>query len=263
MHNRGAANSKFAALFPLPIITFIASNSPSKPSSTLTGPRLILTTVKQANIYSRLKKCKLEGVVNSRITPHKVSFPALSSDLAYGPAWMKRSKIYSFSARTEEGFVLSLVVIVGLILGIGAMALVTKGASSMVSSIKQQQSKEALAVAEAGMDIVLGKLNTDSPAFLVKTLPEWSNQDLLSGTVDNASGTSIGRWRVAAYTYKGNTLYGGTGTLKIQGERLAEGSSTQVLSKAEIEQEFSIIYKSPGFPVARGVNRWQSFEQLP
>ena len=59
----------------------------------------------------------------------------------------------------EQGFILALVVIVGLILAAGAMALIARSTSGMLGSIRQQQSREAREIAENGTGRVVERLN--------------------------------------------------------------------------------------------------------
>ena len=49
----------------------------------------------------------------------------------------------------EQGFILAVVVIVGLILAAGAMAMMARSTSGLLGSIRQQQSREAREIAEA------------------------------------------------------------------------------------------------------------------
>jgi len=175
----------------------------------------------------------------------------------HGSAWLARAQK---PGHEQAGFALALAVAVGLILGLGALAMVIRASSALIGSIRQQQSKEALAVAEAGMETVLGKLNTQYPYLLANNHPSWSTPAYIpasvcknmvgtnyasmptTGSVADRSSTTVGSWRVVSYTYKGNTYFGGTGLLRIEGTRFAPVSA-KTLAKAQIEEEFSVKYK--------------------
>jgi len=160
----------------------------------------------------------------------------------------------------EEGFALALAVAIGLILGLGALALVIRGASALLGSIRQQQSKEALSAAEAGIEKVLGTLNTRYPYLLANNHPSWTSPAFIpanvcrnmagtnyalmptQGTITNASNNEVGQWKVINYNYKGNYYYGGSGTLRVEGTRISPGNVAQ-LAKSQIEAEFTVKYK--------------------
>jgi hypothetical protein len=167
--------------------------------------------------------------------------------------------------RSEEGFALATAVIVGFIVGLGALALAIRGSSALIGSIRQQQSKEALAVAEAGTESILGILNTRYPYLLANNyqppqgitwnpptyIPANVCRNMAStnyanmptfGSVADKGGQTVGNWRIVSYSYNGNYYFGGTGRLRIEGTRLKPNAATP-LSRAQIEQEFSVKYK--------------------
>ena len=96
----------------------------------------------------------------------------------------------------DEGFVLALVVIVGLILAAGAMALMARSTSGMLGSIRQQQSREAREIAENGTGRVVERLNREYSYLLINCYDrdvntvDWSNC---------RSKAAIGTWNAPKY----------------------------------------------------------------
>jgi hypothetical protein len=147
---------------------------------------------------------------------------------------------------------------------------VLRGSGALIGSARQQRSREALAIAEAGLESTLAALNTTHPYLLTnnhnpaagscwdaadgcptstarfpksicRNMTEDSQRAIpLSGSISNASGV-IGEWRVRRYVYAGNQFYGGSGTLSIEGTRL--GSNNAVLATSRVEQTVSIKIK--------------------
>ncbi|MEB3349687.1 MAG: hypothetical protein VKO00_06695 [Cyanobacteriota bacterium] len=181
--------------------------------------------------------------------------------------------------RHQEGFVLPLVVAVGLLITIGSMALVLRGSGALIGSARQQRSREALAIAEAGLESTMNALNTTNyylltnnhdPGSSSNPKPCWAPGDgcitgnatipgrvcrsmidgdgnidippiALSGSVQNASGT-IGDWRVVKYVFQGSTYFGGTGSLTIEGVRRTSLTGP-VLARSRVEQQVSVKLK--------------------
>jgi hypothetical protein len=164
------------------------------------------------------------------------------------------------STKPDRGFALALTVAVGIILGIGALAMVIRASSALMGSIRSQQSKEALAVAEAGVESVIGKLNTHYPYLLVNNHPNWGSPSFIpthvcrnmqgisyasmptAGEVKGSNNKTLGNWQVVSYGFRGNFYFGGTGILRVEGTRVAENSN-KILAKAQVEQEVSVKYK--------------------
>ena len=96
----------------------------------------------------------------------------------------------------EQGFILALVVIVGLILAAGAMALIARSTSGMLGSIRQQQSREAREIAENGTGRVVERLNREYAYLLINCYDrdvntvDWSNCK---------SKAAIGTWDAPKY----------------------------------------------------------------
>ena len=175
-----------------------------------------------------------------------------------------------------QGFILALVVIVGLILAAGAMAIVARSRSGLLGSIRQQQSHEAREIAEAGANQVVERLNreyayllincydrnlntTDSyncknkagvgsweaPRYPTATCPGASINSaamIKDGDVDNATGSRAGRWQLEFYHFKGSKLYGGQGVMRVRGQRLSTNGT--LLAEAYVDQELSIKPKN-------------------
>lgn len=171
-----------------------------------------------------------------------------------------------------------------------------RASQSLVSSILQQYTKEALALAEAGLETTLAALNTTHPYLLAQnhdpsqgtcwaatgscplstaTFPtimcrDWTSVQQqavpLTGTVIN-NGTVTGIWRVVSYKFKVEGVTA-TGTLRVEGLR-KRGDTGPTLAQAQVEQEVSVLFKrcSPASsitrPIARGINRWVSYKSTP
>ena len=99
--------------------------------------------------------------------------------------------------RHNEGFILPIVIIVGLIIGAGLMALSARTFAGLMGSIRQGQSREAREIAESGMAIILKELNRNYPYLLIE---------------DCAITSRTGTPSCTGWTEKSE---GGTGTLAI------------------------------------------------
>lgn len=173
---------------------------------------------------------------------------------------LRRRPKHHLSTKPDRGFALALTVAVGIILGIGALAMVIRASSALMGSIRSQHSKEALAVAEAGIETVIGKLNTHYPYLLANNHPNWGSPSFIpvhvcrnmqgisyasmptTGEAKGSDNKIIGKWQVVNYGFRGNFYFGGTGTLRVEGTRIAEDSN-RILAKAQVEQEVSVKYK--------------------
>ena len=176
----------------------------------------------------------------------------------------------------DEGFVLALVVIVGLILAAGAMALMARSTSGMLGSIRQQQSREAREIAENGTGRVVERLNREYSYLLINCYDrdtntvDWSNcksktaigtwdapkygtatcpgsnlssaNMVLDGSVNTSTGDRAGRWQLEFYHFSGSKLYGGQGRMRVRGQRLSADGT--VLAEAYVDQELSIKPKN-------------------
>ena len=186
--------------------------------------------------------------------------------------------------KRDSGFVLPLVIAVGLIVTVGGFAMMTRSFGGLFGSIRSEHARQAREAAESGLAQTIEELNRKynyllincysetSGAFSSTTSPVanscsktgiWSAPSLpsaickgsrttgsypsLSKTIDQPKS----RYRINHFAFKGTSFYGGTGNLRITGERLnSEGD--RILATAAIEQTFNIIPKpcpiGSGFP---------------
>jgi hypothetical protein len=183
--------------------------------------------------------------------------------------------------KNESGFILPIVVIVGLIIGAGLMALSARTFAGLIGAIRQGQSGEAREIAESGMAIILKELNRNYPYLLIEdcTVTSRSGTPDCLGWKELASGgsfvyrTSIcpkadappqnilgkltgitpgntGRYRLISYNFTGDQHQGGTARIKILGERiLSIGGNEQSRAIAYVDQELSILPKNCNVPV--------------
>ena len=63
------------------------------------------------------------------------------------------------SAKQEDGFALPLVMLLGLIMTVGGMAMLTRMFGGLVGSIKYEQTQHERAIAEAGLSKSIATLN--------------------------------------------------------------------------------------------------------
>ena len=68
----------------------------------------------------------------------------------------------------QYGYVLPLVIITGMILVVGAAIISARSFSGIVRWGQQKHRDEAIEIAEAGVAIILNKLNNDYPYLLVE-----------------------------------------------------------------------------------------------
>lgn len=185
--------------------------------------------------------------------------------MARAPRRVIRQRLRAIAPpKTARGFLLSKALLVSLVLLVGGTALVVRVSSSLISASREQQSHEARAIAEAGVESTLGQLNLRYPYLLTNNhtppAPLWSAPTSLpaavcrnmrdvsyaampvQGTVTDTSGATIGDWEVIRYTFRGNSGFGGTGVLEVEGRRRSSGTGT-VLARARVEQEVSVRLK--------------------
>ena len=181
----------------------------------------------------------------------------------------------------QKGFVLPLVVIVGLFLMIGGMAMLARTFGALRGANRNQQSKQAQQIAETGIEIMVDRLNRASPHrryLLINCFDQsgansfasssscantgtWSSTSntvqfpgavctsvntnatsyLDAFSTQGTTTTPIGAWRVDSYEYTGNRFFGGLGKLTVTGER--QNAAGTVLSTARIVQTMDIRAK--------------------
>jgi len=190
--------------------------------------------------------------------------------------WQHKLLLLKSNRPKEQGFILALVVIVGLILAAGAMAMMARSTSGLLGSIRQQQSREAREIAEAGTNRVVERLNREYAYLLINcydrdlNTADWyncKNKDgigsweapkyptatcpgaslnaaamVKDGDVNNAADSRAGRWQLEFYHFKGSKLYGGQGVMRVRGQRLSADGT--LLAEAYVDQELSIKPKN-------------------
>jgi hypothetical protein len=181
----------------------------------------------------------------------------------------------------QEGFVLPLILAVGLIIGIGIVALSARTFSGLIGSIRQGQSREAKEAAESGAALILKELNRNYPYLLIENCeatqrtgtPDCAGWKSAAGGGTFRYRTSIcpnsysppetilpklakdltggrGRYRLVSYTYSGDQHQGGTGRLRVLGEKVITNSNgTTTRAAAYLEEELSILPKNCNVPV--------------
>ena len=180
---------------------------------------------------------------------------------------------------SEQGYVLPLVIISGLILAVGAMMISTRSFSSLVHTIQQNQTSEAEAIAESGLSLLLKELNDQFPYLLTVSCQVENNspaqqleapicagwRDFQFGAYGGSTKACDGRstspnqmmellsqpvskgrgiYRLRNYEFLGDQIQGGTAIIQVQGLRLkgAEDDPT-IASSAIVEQEVTIVPK--------------------
>lgn len=188
-----------------------------------------------------------------------------------------------------KGFILPLVVILGFIIAAGGFAMLARSFAGLFGSTRQEQARQARELAETGLATTTELLNRKYSYLLINCYSRsgvppspndcintgtWSSPNFPSSICPGSDTTSAnlplesersdpkGRYRVEFYAYAGTQFYGGTGRLKITGERLSE-DGTRILASATVEQTFDVKPKpcdarfgdtptSSGFPGLMG-----------
>jgi len=189
---------------------------------------------------------------------------------------MKNHKEHS-----ESGFILPLIIIVGLIIGAGLMALSARTFTSLIGSIRQGQSREAREIAESGAAIILKELNRNYPYLLIEDCEVTSRigtptcdgrkeksaggsfiyrtsicpksdappQNILSKLAGFTPGNK-GRYRLISYQFTGDQHQGGTARIRVQGEKILTPNGNEAIrASADIDQELSVLPKNCNVPV--------------
>ena len=176
----------------------------------------------------------------------------------------------------ESGFILPLVIVIGLIIGVGLMALSARTLAGLMRSIRQGQNQQAREAAESGLAILLKELNTNYPYLLINDCtidgsdgavfcPGWSSDTAAGGTfryITSVCPTTttppqtlfsklqavlpggISSYKLISYNYTGDQHQGGTATIRVEGKSLhANSSNLSTKAEAFIEQEVNITPK--------------------
>ena len=186
--------------------------------------------------------------------------------------------------KQSEGFALLFVLAVGLIVTVGGFTMMARSFGGLFGSIRSEHTRQAREAAESGLARTIEELNRKYNYLLINCYSEnvgdfssttspianscsntggWNSPSLpsaickgsrttgnypsLSKTIDQPRS----RYRINHFAFKGTSFYGGTGNLRITGERL-NSAGDRILATAAIEQTFNIIPKpcpiGSGFP---------------
>ena len=160
---------------------------------------------------------------------------------------MKRTSLN----KQQEGFVLPLIIIIGLIVGAGLMALMARSFGFLFGTIRHGQNQQAREAAESGMAVILKELNTNYPYLLINdcTIEDSGGAVFCSGWADTAAGgtfeyiTSVcpstttppetifskmsanlpggtSSYKLISYNFTGDQHQGGTATIRLEGKSL-------------------------------------------
>ena len=175
----------------------------------------------------------------------------------------------------DQGLVLPLIVITGLIVGAGLMALMARSFGFLFSSIRQGQNQQAREAAESGLAIILKELNTNYPYVLINDCtiidsggtafcPGWSTDTSAGGTFkyitsvcpttttppqtlfSKLSATLPGgtsSYKLISYDFTGDQHQGGIATIRVEGKSLTNNSNATTKAEAFIQQEVNITPK--------------------
>jgi len=201
------------------------------------------------------------------------------------------TKQTSWSTTLEQGFILPLVVILGLIIAVSGSTLLARSFAGFFGATRQEQARQAREIAETGLATTIELLNRKYSYLLINCYSlsgspptpndcintgTWSTPQLPSSICPGSDTTTNnfpltkqintpkGRYRIEFYAYAGTKFYGGTGKLKATGERLSS-DGTRILASASVEQTFDVKPKpcdarfgdtptSSGFPGLLGWN---------
>ena len=165
----------------------------------------------------------------------------------------------------EDGFVLPLVITVGLIMLAGSAAMLARSFGGLVGSTRLEQSRQAKAIAEAGLARTIEGLNRNYNYLLTNCYSQsgsapppndcintgtWGTPSLPSSICPDATqngtpalaGTNTnptGDYVVDYYAYSGTQFYGGTGRLRVIGHRKSADRS-RILASAAVEVSFDV-----------------------
>ena len=177
--------------------------------------------------------------------------------------------------KNNTGYVLPLVIIVGMILVVGAAMLSTRSFSGLIRSSQQRHREEAIEIAETGVAILLNKLNNDYPYLLVEncdpvnnSCSAWNAQTVsipggpssaCPGRINNPStilnflsGNSPndqGSYHLRRYQFFSDRSQGGYASIQVEGKRYqTKNDSSKISASAVVEQEITVVPKLCGVP---------------
>ena len=167
--------------------------------------------------------------------------------------------------KNQDGFVLPLVITVGMIMLAGSAAMLARSFGGLVGSTRLEQSRQAKAIAEAGVARTIEGLNRNYNYLLTNCYSQsgsapppndcintgtWGTPSLPSSICPDATqnGTPAltstntnptGDYVVDYYAYSGTQFYGGTGRLRVIGYRKSADQS-RILASAAVEVSFDV-----------------------
>ena len=157
---------------------------------------------------------------------------------------------------------MAIVLMASAIAATTTVAVVMRSYNSYVNGTRQSLANRAKEAAEAGLNILIESLNQDHPEWLIESYNgngSWSISRAATGgcrtsvggnpTVEGTSNTfsngTEGRYKLAKYSFQGNTFYGGVGSFEVEGEiRSSDSRGNKLLASAKIYQDMSIIAKA-------------------
>jgi len=158
----------------------------------------------------------------------------------------KPIKNIAINSNNSPGFILPIIIITGILVGAGLMAMTARTFAGLFGSIRQGHSQEAREAAESGLAVLLRELNTNYPYLLTTSCAieegsdppycaAWGGDFRYETSVcpttttppetlfSKLSGTLPGgrtRYRLLDYTFKGNIGQGGIGEFKVEGQSI-------------------------------------------
>ena len=184
---------------------------------------------------------------------------------------MKQTKLKSLNRlrrttnNSHRGFVLPVVITVGLIMFAGSSAMLARSFGGLIGSTRLEQSRQAKAIAEAGLARTIEGLNRDYNYLLINCYSQngsapppndcintgtWGTPSLPSSICSDATQTGTpaltssntnptGDYVIDYYAYSGTQFYGGTGRLRVIGYR-KNADKSKILATAAVEMSFDV-----------------------
>ena len=162
----------------------------------------------------------------------------------------------------EAGYALTTVLAFSTVVFATTLLSLNRMLTAQHGSIRQSYAEDAKEIAESGISTTLESLNSDHPYLLINQYSDsnyeqsgnWGNPSFPSSRCPDTASTGHpdisqtsnlpkGRYRIESFRFEGTQFYGGTGYLKVTGERLGK-SNEQLLASATIETSFDIKPKN-------------------
>ena len=174
----------------------------------------------------------------------------------------KRSKQQVIKPVDQAGFALPLTITIAFTILLATTASLTRALTANLGTTRQSHAEDARELAEAGIAHTIENLNSEYPYLLINQYSDgnyanpgnWGNPTFPSSRCPGTASTGHpelskeielpqGRYRIDEFRFEGTQFYGGTGHLKVTGERLGS-SEDQLLASATIETSFDIKPKN-------------------